>query len=165
MGGIISRLKRTLTKKNDPMAFFTLQDLTGSIEVLVFPKTMEKVLPFLENDRIIQVSGKMSDKDEEFKLLADDIQILPNDELYGMALSEMEKGKGVTLHMQSLANMEALQTIKEILQQFPGNAQVYLSVGTGSAAKKIKTQSLVRIEEDMIKALRSVGAITKVDME
>lgn len=165
MGGIISKLKRTLTKKNDPMAFFTLQDLTGSIEVLVFPKTMEKVLPFLENDRVVQVSGKMSDKDEEFKLLADDIQILPNDELYGMALSEMEKGKGVTLHMQSLGNMEALNTIKEILQQFPGNAQVYLSVGSGSQAKKIKTQSMVRIEEDLLKALRGVGAITKVDME
>src|ERR1700729_4024416 len=108
MGGIISRLKKTLTRKNDPMAFFTLSDLTGNVEVLVFPKIMEKALPFLEDDRIVQVFGRLSDKDEEFKLIAEEIKELPNDEIYGMALSEMEKSKQIVLHMNSLANMEVL---------------------------------------------------------
>ena len=50
-------------------------------------------MPFLADDKIVQVSGRLSDKDEEFKLIAEDIKELPNDELYGMALSEMEKNK------------------------------------------------------------------------
>ncbi len=164
MGGIISRLKRTLTKKNDPMAFFTLEDISGSLEVLVFPKTMEKVLGLLSNDKIVQVSGRLSDKDEEFKLIADDIQLLPNDELYTMALSEMEKNKTVVLHMNSLANTEGLSSIKNILLGNPGNAQVFLSVGSGSSLKKIKTQSQVRISPELLKLLRTVPEVTMVDV-
>jgi DNA polymerase-3 subunit alpha len=164
MGGIISRLKRTLTRKNDPMAFFTLEDLSGSVEVLVFPKVMEQALQFLENDRIVQVNGRLSDKDEEFKLIADEIKELPNDELYAMALAEMEKNKQVVLHMNRLADKDILNEIKAILQQHPGNAQVFLSVGTGPMAKKIKTQSQVRMSNELISALRSLSDISKVDV-
>jgi DNA polymerase-3 subunit alpha len=60
LGGIITKLKRTITKKSEPMTFFTLQDLTGSMEVLVFPKAMEKALPYLDNDRLVLVSGRLS---------------------------------------------------------------------------------------------------------
>ncbi|MCX6797116.1 MAG: DNA polymerase III subunit alpha [Candidatus Doudnabacteria bacterium] len=163
MGGIISRLKKTLTKNNDPMAFFTLEDSTGNIEVLVFPKAMEKSFSFLANDKIVQVSGRLSDKDEEFKLISEDIKELPTDDLYQMALSEMEKNKQVVLHMANLANMEVLNQIKEILKNHSGNAQVYLSVGSGPGAKKIKTQSSVRVNQELIDALKKIKEISKVD--
>ncbi len=163
MGGIISRLKRTLTKKNDPMAFFTLQDLTGSIEVLVFPKTMEKVLHLMNDDKIIQVSGRISEKEEDLKLIADEIKELPPDELYAMALSEIEKDKTVTLYMDSLANLEELNSIKNILEKYPGNAQVYLQVGGGQKSKRIKTQTLVSLVPGLMNELKTVQGIRKVD--
>jgi len=165
IGGIISRLKRTLTKKNDPMAFFTLSDLTGSLEVLVFSKTLEKALPFLQNDKIVQVVGRLSDKDEEFKLLAEEIKELPTDELYTMALSEMEKNKQVVLHMSSVSNPGSLNIVKEILQKYPGNAQVYISLGSGPGAKKIKTHSQIRIDTAIIKQLREIPEVVMVDVE
>jgi len=164
MGGIISRLKRILTRKNDPMAFFTLEDLTGSIEVLVFPTVMEKALPFLVDDKIMQVSGRLSDKDEEFKLIAEEIKELPNDDLYDMALSQMEKSRQVVLHMARLADKEVLNRIKDILQKHPGNAQVYLFVGQGLGAKKIKTQSLVAMSNELMAELRLIGEIDMVDV-
>lgn len=165
MGGIISRLKRTLTRKNDPMAFFTMEDLTGSVEVLVFPKVMEKSLPYLLNDKIVQVTGRLSDKDEEFKLIADDIKELPNDDLYSMALSQMEKSRQVVLHMSQLAGKEILNKIKDILQANPGNAQVFLSVGSGQGAKKIKTQSQVAMSNELMAELRSIAEIDMVDAD
>ncbi len=164
MGGIISRLKKTLTRKNDPMAFFTLEDLGGNIEVLVFPKIMEKVVQFLTDDCIVQVIGRLSDKDEEFKLIADDIKELPSDDLYSMALNEMGKSKQVVLHMAGLSNMNALNKIKEILEKNKGNAQVYLSVGTGQNAKKIKTQSLVAVSNELLAELRDVPEILMIDV-
>jgi DNA polymerase-3 subunit alpha len=165
MGGIISRLKRTLTRKNDPMAFFTLEDRTGNIEVLVFPKAMEAALPFLASDKIVQVFGRLSDKDEEFKLIAEEIKELPNDDLYGMALAEMEKTKQVVLHMSELNNKESLNRIKSILQKYPGNAQVYLSVGIGSGAKRIKTQTQIAIDNAALAELRTVPEVTMVDVK
>jgi DNA polymerase-3 subunit alpha len=164
MGGIISRLKKTLTRKNDPMAFFTLEDLTGNVEVLVFPTIMEKVVPLLSDDKIVQVKGRLSDKDEEFKLIAEDLTELPNDDVYGMALSEMEKNKSVVLHMERLADKFILNNIKDILQKHPGNVQVYLSVGAGTGAKKIKTQSLVAMSNELMAELRAVAEIDLVDV-
>lgn len=165
IGGIISKLKRTLTKKNDPMAFFTLEDPTGSLEVLVFPKVMVEAVPLLEVDNIIQVTGRVSDKDGECKIIANEIQILPSDDLYFMALAEMEKSKQVVIHMNNPKNTEALNKIKDIIHTYPGNAQVYLSVGQGANAKKIKTQSQVRISTDLVSALKEIPEITMVSQQ
>jgi len=99
------------------------------------------VVPLLSDDKIVQVKGRLSDKDEEFKLIAEDLTELPNDDVYGMALSEMEKNKSVVLHMERLADKFILNNIKDILQKHPGNVQVYLSVGAGTGAKKIKPKA------------------------
>ena len=165
IGGIISKLKKTLTKKNDPMAFFTLEDPTGSVEVLVFPKVMIEAVPLLELEKIVQVTGRVSDKDGECKIIANEIQILPNDDLYLMALSEMEKNKQVVIHMQSAKNAVALNKIKDIILTYPGNAQVYLQVGQGSHVQTIKTQSQVTISEDLMIALKEIPEITMISQQ
>lgn len=162
IGGLISKFKRTLTKKNDPMAFFTLQDLTGSTEVLVFPKVMIQALPFLDLDRVVQVKGKISDKDGERKIIAEEIKDIVSDELYSMALSEMEKHKQIVIHMQHIQNPDALNKIKDLLTANPGNAQVYLSVGQNGIGKTIKTQSQVRISQELLLELRRVPDVLTI---
>jgi hypothetical protein len=67
--------------------------------------------------------------------------------------------------MQTLSNMEVLNKIKELLEKNPGNAQVFLSVGSGPGAKKIKTKSQIRISNELIAALRSVPEIVMVDVD
>ncbi len=184
LGGIITRLKRTITKKSEPMAFFTLQDITGSVEVLVFPKAMESALPFLENDRIVQVKGRSSSAtrrdrrgnqtdsdgaskydDEELKIIAEEITALPSDDSYNEALGRLEKTKRLVVYMQRLPDMEVLNQIKVVLQKHKGEALVMLSVGVSSKAKQIKTQSLVRISDELVMDLKKFPEISKVDVE
>lgn len=162
LGGIIAKYKRTLTKKNDPMAFFTLQDLTGSTEVLVFPKVMLAALPFLDLDRVVQVKGKISDKDGERKIIAEEVSDVMSDELYTIAISEMQKNKQVVIHIQNISDSAALNQIKDLLVANPGNAQVYLNVGTSGNSKIIKTQSQVRINEVLLKNLKRVSGVTGI---
>lgn len=161
IGGLITKYKRTLTKKNDPMAFFTLQDPSGNVEVLVFPKVMVEALPYLDLDKIVQVSGKISDKDGEFKIIAENIAPLPNDELYNMALAEMEKNKEVVIYLTD-SSQQTLLKIKDIIEAFPGYAQVYLNITGPSGEKKLKTGSQVRVNSDFVKALRALPQIAKV---
>jgi DNA polymerase-3 subunit alpha len=161
LGGLISKFKRTLTKKNDPMAFFTLQDLSGDIEVLVFPKLMAVAVPYLDLDRIIQVKGKVSDKDGEFKIIADEISQLPNDELYTMALDEMEKTKEVVIYLND-SSQDTLLKIKEIIEAAPGYAQVFLHITGPGGEKKLKTNSQVRVSAELVQSLRSLPQIAKV---
>jgi DNA polymerase III subunit alpha len=162
LGGIICKYKRTLTKKNDPMAFFTLEDFSGTTEVLVFPKIMPTALPFMDLERIIQVTGRVSDKDGEVKIIADEIRELPNDDLYTMALSEMEKNRQVVIHISNAQDPEVLNRIKNVIVTHPGNAQVYVSIGHNGSARKIKAHSQVRISPDLLSQLRTIPEVSMV---
>ena len=72
MGGILTEVKGKATKKGDYMAFVTLEDLTGQVEGLVFPRVYEKYQPLLQEDAIVVLGGKLSVREEESpKLLVD----------------------------------------------------------------------------------------------
>lgn len=68
---LVTGVKRITTRKGDPMAFATVEDKSGPIEVIVFPKLYMDKREQLEVGAILKVSGKISRKDSELKLLAD----------------------------------------------------------------------------------------------
>lgn len=177
VGGLITKLKKTITKKNETMAFATLEDGTGSIEIIIFPKSMQTMGQFLEIDRILQIKGKVSSGDGkttpdffegeeapalDVKIIVDEITDLPNDELYNLALQEMQKNQQIVIHLNNTKDTEVLEKIKEVVLKTPGNAQVYLSLGSGPAAKKIKTQTQVQITNELLSALKAIPEISMI---
>lgn len=74
LGGILTEVKEKATKKGDYMAFVTLEDMTGQIECLVFPRVFEKYRNLLSTDNAVVISGKISVREDEApKLLAERI--------------------------------------------------------------------------------------------
>ena len=72
--------------KNQQMAFITVEDLFGPMEVVVFPKTFEKYRDCIDEDRVVLMKGKLDLKEEgRAKLLADSIE--PLDEYDDVKLS------------------------------------------------------------------------------
>ena len=69
IGGILSNLKKIVTKKGDPMAFANLSDMTGTIEVVIFPETLQKTNGIWQEDAIVAVSGKVDMRDGAYKLI------------------------------------------------------------------------------------------------
>ena len=77
MGGLITSIKKMITKKGQQMAFLTVEDYFGQIEVVVFPKTFEAYRQNLEEDNVVVLKGKLDLKEEGApKLLADSIVLL-----------------------------------------------------------------------------------------
>lgn len=71
--GIISSVKKIFTRAgNNEMAFVRLEDLTGTIEVVVFPKVYSRTMHLWQTDRVVRVSGRADEKEERMVLLADD---------------------------------------------------------------------------------------------
>jgi DNA polymerase-3 subunit alpha len=68
--GMITALKRTLTRKGDPMAFGTLEDRTGSIEVLVFPEAYAQWGRHLAEEAIVWVKGDLMAREGESPKIA-----------------------------------------------------------------------------------------------
>lgn len=77
LGGIIADSNKKITRNNSMMAFLKLEDLTGAIEVIVFPKVFERVKYLCEIDSLVLIRGRLSIKeDEEPKLICENIEPL-----------------------------------------------------------------------------------------
>jgi len=75
-GGMINNIKKITTKNGDPMAFAQLEDLSGKIELVIFPKTFEKYRELLKTDLIAVISGKIDLRDGSYKLILNTIKEL-----------------------------------------------------------------------------------------
>lgn len=70
----IRKFKTILTKKsNAKMAFVTLEDSTGTIEAVIFPKVYERVVPILADNKPVYVEGKTNIREGNFSILIDSI--------------------------------------------------------------------------------------------
>ncbi|MBI4733430.1 MAG: hypothetical protein HY779_01155, partial [Rubrobacteridae bacterium] len=74
IGGIIAKITKINTKKGDLMLFLELEDLDGSVEIVVFPGTVEKYKDIIEVDKMVLIKGRLDIKEEEVKLLAQEIK-------------------------------------------------------------------------------------------
>ena len=82
LGGIITTLKRTITRKGQTMAYFTLEDLTGSLEALIFPSNYLKLNKFLAEDLPVLVEGRLNFQEDQPKIMVDNLK--PLDDLVNL---------------------------------------------------------------------------------
>lgn len=116
VAGMVSASKQIITKTGKPMSFFTLEDLSGSVEVVVFSNVYEKARFYLENDHVLIASGRTSLKEEEdSKIIAEAIMPLP------------KEARELVIHCRENDNMGTLLSLKKILEGSRGTLPVYLS--------------------------------------
>lgn len=73
VGGIITRVKSTMTKKGAPMGYVTIEDYDGDVESVVFPSVWEESRPVLIEDQPVSIRGRVQATEREVKILADEI--------------------------------------------------------------------------------------------
>ena len=71
LAGMISTLRTLTTKKGDPMAFATLEDLDGKIDLVFFPRTWQECRGSVAVDQVMLVTGKVQLKGEDLNLIVD----------------------------------------------------------------------------------------------
>jgi DNA polymerase-3 subunit alpha len=74
VGGIISSIKKIITKTGKPMLFVKLEDLTDKAEVVVFPSVIERNPTALQENKIVFVLGRVDHRDNVPKVIADEIE-------------------------------------------------------------------------------------------
>jgi len=77
IGGMVSGIKKIITKAGEPMLFVKMEDLTARTEVLVFPKVLARNPTVWQQDKILIVRGRVSDKDEVTKILCEEAFEIP----------------------------------------------------------------------------------------
>lgn len=131
IGGLVTAVKKINTKKGDTMAFVNLEDLTGSVEVVVFPRPFQQGKKYLQEDMVLLIRGRVSKNDEESKVIGEDIFLL--EQFFGGALHLKVDGVDAAL----------LDQVKLILSSHKGQSQVILHMENG---KKIKAGAEYRVD-------------------
>ena len=146
--GMVEQINVKMTRNNEAMAFVTLEDLYGQIEVVVFPKVYESARMYLEINKGILVRGRASISEEEGKLLAS--EILPFDRI----MRQMEdEGKQLWLLVQ---NHQALATVQKelesLLTEYPGSTCVYVQLK--EEHKAVQMRRMVHVDDALMKRLQ-----------
>ncbi|MBI1976846.1 MAG: DNA polymerase III subunit alpha, partial [Candidatus Omnitrophica bacterium] len=120
IAGIIQKLKQTMTKRtNERMAILQLEDLEGSVEVLVFPSTFKEVYSYLIPSQAVLVKGRISLREEEAKIIAS--------EIIQLETVKSKYTQAIHLHLRKEENQgKQLRELQEALSRYPGTIPVYL---------------------------------------
>lgn len=120
IGGIITKLKNTVTKKsNEKMAIAMLEDLDGTVEVLVFPNAYQNYGKYVIKDAIVFVKGRLSLREERPKIIADEVTPLEQaQQKYTTALV-------IKLFTTGLEE-ESLLSLKGLLAKHRGEIPVFI---------------------------------------
>jgi DNA polymerase-3 subunit alpha len=78
--GIVSTIKKIITKKNESMLFVKIEDAVSSVELLVFPRLYKETVALWQSGQAIVVEGTLSEKDQDIKVLANQVAVLDSNE-------------------------------------------------------------------------------------
>jgi DNA polymerase III subunit alpha len=136
IGGLVGAITRRWTKAGDPMVFFQLETLEGSVEALCFPRTVKEVGHMIQEDAVVVVSGHLDHRGDDIKVVVRDLR-------------ELEIRDDLTVRLSVPATRlspDIVARLKQILSNHPGPAQVLLQMTSEEGHKVLKLSDQHRVE-------------------
>ena len=145
VGGLLSGITVKLTKTNQNMAFLTLEDLYGTVEIILFPRDYQKYRDFLVEDTALYVKGRASVSEESGKLVAE--EIIPMDQV----------PKEVWIQVENVSVFqEKQQALYDIIRQYPGEQGLVVYSRAEKAIKRLPSYQNISGVSRVIEALKEL---------
>ncbi len=146
IGGMVTSKTVKTTRNNSMMAFITLEDLFGNVEVIIFPKDYDKYKYMLEQDQKIFVRGKVTVEEEKAaKLICQ--EIIPFDSIPQEVWIKYPNLEGFQKNEQSLYHL---------LDQYDGNDSVVIFCEAEKCIKRLPKSRNVKADNDLIGQLITI---------
>ncbi len=168
IGGSISSVRELTTKRGQKMAFIMLSDLSGEVEVTVFPNLYKETPDIWQRDQLVTVRGTITSEDRDgnrensVKILADSASLINVDYaesyqptgagpsapgLKGQAAPLNSRPKLYIRYMDN-SNQTVLVTLKSILDLHSGNTEVVLVSGLSDQRQAIKLPQKINLNDE-----------------
>ncbi|MCD6404991.1 MAG: hypothetical protein J7M19_04130, partial [Planctomycetes bacterium] len=143
LGGTISAVKPTVTKtgrsKGEPMARFTLEDLTGSVSMVIFPPQYRESRDLVENDREVLVRGRVD--------LSRNLPDVKVSDVTPLERADEKMAKRVVVSLSAAAaGADVLEGIADVLKKHPGQLPVFFRLDTPTAKVLLAAGSAYRVD-------------------
>lgn len=159
--GIIIRTTLKQTRNGGTMAFVTVEDLYGSVEVIVFPNTLEKYSDLLYDGSVISVTGSLSlEEQKDAKILANEITLPPasadkNGQNNNTEVKQKKRKIGLFLRFNN-KNDERIYLAKRVTTIFEGTIPLYFYyIESGKYELQPRTD-FVEVNETELKELKRI---------
>lgn len=126
VAGLLTHVKEITTKKGDRMAFATLEDLSQSVEVVVFPRIFGRARELWQEDELLLIGGHVNHREEKVTVIAEDVQ----------QMSAWKTAAPVYVRIRTDHEQQHyLEQLQTIIRRHSGSAPVYLYY---EASKKVR---------------------------
>ena len=146
IGGIIAEKTIKYTKNNKVMAFLTIEDLLGSVEVIVFPRDYDNYSRYMEKDAKVFVRGRVAAEDDKpSKLICE--KIVP--------FSEGKRELWIQFADRQEYDLK-VQKLYEVLRSSDGNDTVVLYLKKEKAVKRLPASRTVQADGELVARLKAM---------
>lgn len=126
IGGVIGALNRRYTRGGEPMVYFTVEGLSGSVEAVAFPKTVADYGPMIRQDAVVILQGRVDHRGDDVKFMVTHVNE-----------PELTADTSVRVSVPaSRMSASVAEKLKDVLANHPGSAPVYIHM-TGDAGVRI----------------------------
>ncbi len=159
IGGLIRTCKKHKSKRGDPMAFLTLEDIYESVEVVVFPDAYASCEEILSSTDPVIVQGTVKKDERGPKIIADSIDLLP------AAREKYTESARIRLETDKLSRQQ-MEKIKKVLYQYHGSCPVLITLhfpGRGEVDIEVLKDLTImpcRPLTDMVEEILNYKAVT-----
>jgi DNA polymerase-3 subunit alpha len=147
VGGMITESKKIRTRTGTPMMFATLDDLDGSIEIVVFEKALDAVEKLLATDAIVLIRGRVDHKEAGKSCV-----IVQDAERFDPSEAEIEKAKAQVARLAETLAPEPIRLrvdaarlqpavigeLRDLFERYPGDAEFVLEMDTRSGLRCLR---------------------------
>ncbi|MDQ7795082.1 MAG: DNA polymerase III subunit alpha [bacterium] len=160
VGGMIVARKHIMTRAGEPMLRLTLEDLTGQVEVVVFPRVYSRYASILRRDGVFVIQGRVAASDEELKLHADEVRML---EAGGLQEPEPLPTAVIVQLTGPSVPPDLLERIKGTCRLYPGPCPVYLKLAAAGKTVRADRRYWVEASAELVALLQELagpGSVT-----
>ena len=128
IAGVIGSVNRRYTRKGDPMVYFSIEDLQGSVEAVAFPKTVADHGPTIREDAIVVVRGRVDHRGDDVKFIV-------------QSISEPELSEDAKVRVRvpaSRLSASVVENLKLVLTNHPGSAPVFIHMTSEGDEKVLR---------------------------
>lgn len=179
VAGIISKIKKIITRSNESMLFVKIEDQTDNMEILVFPSVLKETAPIWQEGKAVLCEGKLSDKDQEMKLLCNKAVELTLDNVEKIAAKYANslvngftqnkpaavrpvvdnclstEGECLYIALKKDYNPLVLNKLKELLEGNRGDKKVYFKINSSNVETNFKVNCCESLKQSINNLLNS----------
>lgn len=147
LGVMVNKIRRITTKKGEVMAFLSVEDKSGTSDVIVFPKSYQEIRDVLQEGKPILVAGSINVKNGEKSIIMEKAKYI-DESVHGNNFD------GVTFRIRPTHTEDQIKSLKEYISKSEGDVPVKIIVSDNGKSKSVILEKKIKLDSETKRWLR-----------